>query len=28
MLHEEMWDVSSANEQFELYQVVVVVVTR
>ena len=27
MLHEEMWDVSSANEQFELYQVVVVVVT-
>ena len=28
MLHEEMWDVASANEQFELYQVVVVVVTR
>jgi hypothetical protein len=24
MLHEEMWDVSSANEQFELYQAVVV----
>ena len=24
MLHEEMWDVSSANEQFELYQAAVV----